>query len=164
MPSMWEAFGDVVGGTFVGPVILAGAVVSVAGSPEVRKRLREWGVRGAATALSAADLAARRVKTAAGSTNGIVSQISRRVVEAAAEIREEWEDLVAEVQAEKERREQQPSDTRGSTANRAGGDAASRGKGATAAEDGNGDTSSRGPRHGPRTGSRRPSRSRRAPA
>jgi hypothetical protein len=161
---MWEAFGDAVGGTIVGPVILAGAVVSVAGSPEVRKRLREWGVRGAAAALSAADLAARQVKTAAGSTNGIVSQISRRVVEAAAEIREEWEDLVAEVQAEKERREQQPSDTRGSTASRASGDAASRGKGATAAEDGNGDTSSRGSRHGPRTGSRRSSRSRRAPA
>jgi hypothetical protein len=157
--SVWEAVGDAVGGTIVGPLILAGAVVSVAGSPEVRKRLREWGVRGAAAALSAADIAARQMKSAAGDTNGIVSQIGQRVVEAAAEIREEWEDLVAEVQAEKVRREQHSSNSSGRAASRVRGGAASGGE---AAEDANGDTSSRGSRHGSRTGSRRSSRSRRA--
>lgn len=104
MRSMWEMLGETLTETALGPLVVGGAIVSIVAVPEVRRRVRRWGVRGLAAALAAADLANRQVRVTGGDTQSAVGQIGRRVRQAAEEIREEWEDFVAEVQAARERR------------------------------------------------------------
>jgi hypothetical protein len=96
MPSVWEVFGDVLGGPLVAPVIVVGAVIGIASSPTLRKRLREWGVQGLATAMAARDTASREFLSGGNGTSGMVAQMSHRVIQAAAEVKEEWEDFVEE--------------------------------------------------------------------
>jgi len=93
---MWDVLGDVLGGPLFAPVIVVGAVVGIASSPTVRKRLREWGVQGLATAMAARDAASREFITGGNGTSGMVTQMSHRVMQAAAEVKEEWEDFVEE--------------------------------------------------------------------
>jgi hypothetical protein len=104
MPSVWEMLGETLAETALGPLVVGGAIVSIVAVPEVRRRVRRWGVRGVAAALAAADLASRQARVTGGDTQGVVGQIGRRVRQAAEEIREEWEDFVAEVQAAREHR------------------------------------------------------------
>jgi hypothetical protein len=79
--------------------------VSAVVSPEVRQRLRRWGVQGLAAALAAGDVARRELRTSTDGTSGLAAQIGHRLREAVAEVREDWEDFVAEAQAERERRQ-----------------------------------------------------------
>jgi hypothetical protein len=120
MPSMWDVLGETIGETVVGPLIIGGAVVSLVAVPEVRKRVRQWSVQGAAAALAAADAVAKQVQqarqgqTAAGAAPGIVEQLGRSVRRAAEQVREEWDDFVAEVQAAREQRTNQAGEPRAS--------------------------------------------------
>ncbi|GEM_PF-2927003 len=104
MPSIWEMLGETLGETALGPLLVGGAIVSIVAVPDVRKRLRRWSVQGAAAALAAAELASRQMRVTGEGTQGVMSQVGRRVRRAAADIREEWDDFVAEVQAARERR------------------------------------------------------------
>lgn len=97
-----ETFGETLGVSWLGPIILGGVVVAVV-SPEVRSRLRRWGVQGIAAAMAATEVAANRMKSAGNGTSGMAAQFRQRIVQAASELREEWEDFLAEAQTVKDR-------------------------------------------------------------
>ncbi|HLW60855.1 MAG TPA: hypothetical protein VKV57_13155 [bacterium] len=97
-----EALGDTLGASWLGPVVLGGVIVAVV-SPEVRNRLRTWGVQGIAAAMAAGDVAAKRMRNTDNGTGGMVNQLGQRIIQAASELREEWEDFLAEAQAVKNR-------------------------------------------------------------
>jgi hypothetical protein len=97
-----EALGDTLGASWLGPVVLGGVIVAVV-SPEVRGRLRTWGVQGIAAAMAAGDVAAKRMRNTGNGTSGMVNQLGQRIVQAASELREEWEDFLAEAQTVKNR-------------------------------------------------------------
>jgi len=105
MPSVWEVVGEVLGGPILAPIVVGGVIVSAIASPEVRQRLRRWGVQGMAAALAAGDVARRELRAGTDGTGGLAAQIGSRLREAAAEVREDWDDFVAEAQAERERRQ-----------------------------------------------------------
>jgi hypothetical protein len=138
MPSVWEVAGDLIGGPIVAPVVIGGAVVSVIASPEVRERLRRWSIRGVAAALAAGDVARRELRAGTNGTSGLAAQIGHRLKEAVAEVREDWDDFVAEARAERERR--QPANTSGSDGAIKGMDEGSSG---SAAMHGSGTTTNR---------------------
>jgi hypothetical protein len=50
----------------------------------------------------AADLATRRARAASNGTGGVARQLGHRVVQAASEVREEWEDFLAEARTLRE--------------------------------------------------------------
>ena len=95
--AIWDVL-DVVGGSVLGPVVVGGVVVSMIASPELRKRARKLGVQGMATVMAAGEFATRELKVASDGI-GMASQISNRVRQAAAEVREEWQDFVAEARS-----------------------------------------------------------------
>jgi hypothetical protein len=97
-----ETLGETLGASWLGPIVLGGVVVAVV-SPEVRSRLRRWGVQGIAAAMAAGDMAAKQMKTAGNGTGGMANQLGQRIVQAASELREEWEDFLAEAQTVKNR-------------------------------------------------------------
>jgi hypothetical protein len=97
-----EALGETLGASWLGPVVLGGVIVAVV-SPEVRSRLRTWGVQGIAAAMAAGDVAAKRMRNTGNGTSGMVNQLGQRIVQAASELREEWEDFLAEAQTVKSR-------------------------------------------------------------
>jgi len=107
MAGLWEFVGDTLGETlgaaWFGPIVLGGVIVSVATSPEMRRRVRKWGVQGMAAAMAAGDLATKRMKDAGDGTSGIMNQFGQRMVQAAAEMREEWDDFLAEARTLKKR-------------------------------------------------------------
>jgi hypothetical protein len=104
MASVVNVLGEALGETLLGPIVLGGVVVSLAASPEIRKRARQLGVKGIAAAMVARDLARREIKSAGAGTGSIVSQIAQRLVRAGSEVREEWEDFIAEAHAAREDR------------------------------------------------------------
>lgn len=114
MPSIWDIVGETITETAVGPLIIGGAIVSVVAVPEVRRRLRQWSVQGAAAAIATADVVAKQMRSTGGGTQGILEQLGRRVQRAAAEVREEWDDFVAEVQAAREQRAQRTEEPQAS--------------------------------------------------
>ena len=83
----------------LGPLVVGGVVVSMIASPELRKRARKLGVQGIAAVMAASEFANRELRGATNGTGGMASQISNRVRQAAAEVREEWQDFVAEARA-----------------------------------------------------------------
>jgi hypothetical protein len=107
MPSIWEIAGEALEAPLLAPLVIGGVVVSAIASPEFRQRLRRWGVQGMAAAMAAGDSARREMRTGTEGTSGLAAQIGHRLREAVAEVREDWEDFVAEARAERERR--QPS-------------------------------------------------------
>ncbi|SRR5579871_3841044 len=100
MTRMWglvsETLGETLGGAVLAPLVVGGVVVSAAVSPAFRKRLRRLGVRGVAAALATREMAMRNFRGAGDGAAGVVTQLGQRVVQAAAEAREEWDDFVAE--------------------------------------------------------------------
>lgn len=102
MAKILGVVGETLGASWLGPVLLGGAVVAAA-SPEVRSRLRKWSVQGIAAAMAAGEVAAKRMRTAGNGTSGMASQLGQRIVQAASELREEWEDFLAEAQSVKKR-------------------------------------------------------------
>jgi hypothetical protein len=105
MPSMWEVAGEAVGGTILAPLVIGGVIVAAVASPEVRQRMRRLGVRGMAAALAARDAAQREMRLTTNGTGGVAVQIGHRLKEAVTEVREDWDDFVAEARAERERRQ-----------------------------------------------------------
>lgn len=107
MAKLWglvgDTFGETLGASLLGPVVVGGVIIGVALSPEMRLRLRKWGVQGIAAALAAGDVAAKRMKNAGDGTSGIVTQLGQRIVQATSELREEWQDFLAEAQTVKHR-------------------------------------------------------------
>jgi len=103
MPGLWRFVGDTVaetlGGAVIAPIVIGGVIVSLAASPELRRRARRWGVEGMAAAIAATDLATGRAKMAGSDAGGVVGQLGQRLVQAAAEAREEWDDFMAEARA-----------------------------------------------------------------
>lgn len=97
-----EAFGETLGASWLGPIVLGGVVVATI-SPEVRTRLRKWTVQGIAAAMAAGDTVAKRMRTAGDGTSGMANQLGQRIVQAASELREEWEDFLAEAHTVKNR-------------------------------------------------------------
>lgn len=97
-----ETVGETIGVAWLGPIILGGVAVA-AFSPEVRKRVRQWGVQGIAAAMAAGDAAGKRLRTAGDGSSGMANQLGQRIVQAATELREEWEDFLAEAQTVKNR-------------------------------------------------------------
>ncbi len=97
-----ETLGETLGASWLGPVFLGGVIIAVV-SPEVRNRLRTWGVQGIAAAMAAGDMASKRMKNAGDGTSGMATQLGQRIVQAASELREEWEDFLAEAQTVKNR-------------------------------------------------------------
>ncbi len=97
-----EAFGETLGASWLGPIVLGGVVIATV-SPEVRNRLRKWSVQGIAAAMAAGDTVAKRMRTAGDGTSGMASQLGQRIVQAASELREEWEDFLAEAHTVKNR-------------------------------------------------------------
>jgi hypothetical protein len=97
-----ETFGETLGVSWLGPIILGGVVVAVV-SPEARSRLRRWGVQGIAAAMAAREVAANRMKSAGNGTSGMATQFGQRILQAASELREEWEDFLAEAHTVKDR-------------------------------------------------------------
>jgi hypothetical protein len=104
MASVVNVLGEALGETLLGPILLGGVVVSLAASPEIRKRARQLGVKGIAAAMAATDVARREIKSAGAGTGSVVGQIARRMVQAGSGVREEWEDFIAEAQAAREER------------------------------------------------------------
>ena len=96
--AIWDVL-DVFGESILGPVVVGGVVVSMIASPELRKRARKLGVQGIAAVMAASDFANRELRGATNGTGGMASQISNRVRQAAAEVREEWQDFVAEARS-----------------------------------------------------------------
>ena len=96
--AIWDVF-DVFAESALGPIVAGGVVVSMISSPEVRKRIRKWSVQGVAAVMAAGEFATRELKGATDGTGGMASQITHRVRQAAAEVREEWQDFVAEARA-----------------------------------------------------------------
>ena len=88
----------------LGPLVVGGVVVSMIASPELRKRARKLGVQGIAAVMAASDFANRELRGATNGTGGMASQISNRVRQAAAEVREEWQDFVAEARSAQHKR------------------------------------------------------------
>jgi hypothetical protein len=105
MASIWEIAGEAVGGTILAPLVVGGVIVTAIASPEVRQRMRRLGVRGMAAALAAGEAARREMRITTNGTEGLAVQIGHRLKEAVTEVREDWEDFVAEARAERERRE-----------------------------------------------------------
>jgi hypothetical protein len=104
MPSIWEVAGETLGAPVLAPIVIGGAVVSAIASPEVRQRFRRWGVQGLAAALAAGDAARRELGAGTNGTTGLAAQIGHRLRDAVAEVREDWDDFVAEARTEQERR------------------------------------------------------------
>jgi hypothetical protein len=96
---MIELLEDALGAPVLVPLAVAAAAVSLARSPEWRRRLRALGVRAAALSMIAADTASRQGRDAAADSGRLLMQLTHRIAQAAAEIREEWEDFLAEAQA-----------------------------------------------------------------
>src|SRR5579859_7776285 len=105
MPSIWEVAGEAVGGTILAPLVIGGVIVTAIASPEVRQRMRRLGVRGMAAALAARDAAQKEMQLTTNGTGGLAVQIGHRLKEAVTEVREDWDDFVAEARAEQERRQ-----------------------------------------------------------
>jgi hypothetical protein len=105
MPSVWEVAGEALGGTILAPLVVGGVVIAAIASPEARQQMRRWGVRGMAAVLAAGDVARHEIGAGANGTTGLAAQIGHRLREAAAEVREDWEDFLAEARAERERRQ-----------------------------------------------------------
>jgi hypothetical protein len=101
MPSVWDVAGEALEGTILAPLVIGGAIVAAVASPDVRRRVRQLGVRGMAAALAATDAARREVRLTTNGTGGLAVQVGQRVREAVAEVREDWEDFVAEARAER---------------------------------------------------------------
>jgi hypothetical protein len=101
--AIWDAL-DVFGESMLGPVVVGGVVVSMIASPELRKRARKLGVQGIAAVMAASEFATRELRGATNGTGGMASQISNRVRQAAAEVREEWQDFVAEARSAQHKR------------------------------------------------------------
>ena len=101
--AIWDVL-DVFGESILGPVVVGGVVVSMIASPELRKRARKLGVQGIAAVMAASDFANRELRGATNGTGGMASQISNRVRQAAAEVREEWQDFVAEARSAQHKR------------------------------------------------------------
>jgi hypothetical protein len=97
-----ETLGETLGASWLGPVILGGVIIAAA-SPEVRRRLRTWGVQGIAAAMAAGEVAAKGMRNTGNGTSGMANQLGQRIVQAAAELREEWEDFLADAQTIKSR-------------------------------------------------------------
>ena len=97
-----ETFGETLGASWLGPLVVGGVVIAAV-SPEARNRLRKWSVQGIAAALAAGDAVAKRMRTAGDGTSGMASQLGQRIVQAASELREEWQDFLAEAQTVKNR-------------------------------------------------------------
>jgi hypothetical protein len=91
-----DAFGETLGAAWLGPIVVGGVIVAVAMSPEMRGRARKWGIKGMAAAMAAGDLATKQMKDTGDGTSGIINQFGQRMVQAAAEMREEWDDFLAE--------------------------------------------------------------------
>jgi hypothetical protein len=96
--AIWDVL-DVFGESILGPVVVGGVVVSMIASPELRKRARKLGVQGIAAVMAASEFANRELRGATNGTGGMASQISNRVRQAAAEVREEWQDFIAEARS-----------------------------------------------------------------
>jgi hypothetical protein len=94
-----ETLGETLGGSVLVPLLVGGVVVATAVSPAFRKRLRRLGVRGVAAAMATREMAMRNVRGAGDGAAGVVTQLGQRVMQAAAEAREEWDDFVAEARA-----------------------------------------------------------------
>jgi hypothetical protein len=105
MPSMWEVAGEALEGSLLAPLVIGGVIVSAIASPEIRQRMRRLGVRGMAAALAAGDAARRELRITSNGSGDLAVQIGHRLKEAVAEVREDWEDFVAEARAERERRQ-----------------------------------------------------------
>ena len=105
MPSMWEVAGEALGASILAPIVIGGVVITAIASPEVRQRMRRLGVRGMAAALAAKDAAQRELRITSNGSGDLAAQIGHRLKEAVAEVREDWEDFVAEARAERERRQ-----------------------------------------------------------
>ena len=101
--AIWDVL-DVFGESILGPVVVGGVVVSMIASPELRKRARKLGVQGIAAVMAASEFANRELRGATNGTGGMASQISSRVRQAAAEVREEWQDFVAEARSAQHKR------------------------------------------------------------
>ena len=94
--AVFDAVLDTLTEGVLGPLAVAGIAASLLASPRSRRTLRRWAVRGAAATMVAADLASRRARAASTGTGGVARQLGYRVVQAASEVREEWEDFLAE--------------------------------------------------------------------
>ena len=97
-----ETLGETLGASWLGPLVVGGVVIAAV-SPVARNRLRKWSVQGIAAALAAGDTVAKRMRTAGDGTSGMASQLGQRIVQAASELREEWQDFLAEAQTVKNR-------------------------------------------------------------
>lgn len=97
-----ETVGETLGAVWLGPILLGAAAVAAV-SPEVRKRVRQWGVQGIAAAMAAGEVAAKRIRVAGNGSSGMANQLGQRIVQAASELREEWDDFLAEAQTVKNR-------------------------------------------------------------
>lgn len=102
MAKVLGAVGEAFGASWLGPIVLGGVVIATV-SPEVRNRVRKWSVQGIATAMAAGDTVAKRMRTAGDGTSGMANQLGQRIVQAASELREEWEDFLAEAHTVKNR-------------------------------------------------------------
>jgi hypothetical protein len=98
-----DTVGEVVGASWLGSLVLGGVIIGVAASPEMRQRLRKWGVQGIAAAMAAGDMAAKRMRNAGDGTSGVANQLGQRIVQAVSELHEEWQDFLAEARTAKTR-------------------------------------------------------------
>jgi hypothetical protein len=97
MPSVLTLLGDIVGEALLAPVLVGGVAIAAATSPALRKRIRQWSVQATAAAMAAREMAARQLTSATnGGAGGLTRQVKHRVMQAAAEAREEWEVFVEE--------------------------------------------------------------------
>ena len=70
-------------------------------SSPVRRRPPKFGVQGIAAAIALGVVAARRVKNTGAEITAMARQLGQRIVEAASEFREQWEESISGAQSDK---------------------------------------------------------------